>query len=78
VSLKNIKLGVSPLTNEIMLYRHGKDPRVALERREAEADVMIALVNHMLEGRMVAVEKLISIGGKQFAVRVTPISGGAA
>jgi hypothetical protein len=49
--LSNIKLGYSGLyqTGKIMLYRHGKDPAVALEKREAEKDVMAVLVQYLTE-----------------------------
>lgn len=38
MNLNAIKLGHSPLTDTIFLYRHGKDPSLALDKREAEAD----------------------------------------
>lgn len=35
-NLSNIKLGHSPLTDTLFLYRHGKDPALALDKRQAE------------------------------------------
>lgn len=40
MELNKVKLGHSPLTDTIFLYRHGKDPALALDKREAEADVL--------------------------------------
>ena len=36
MKLQNIKIGVSPITNDIYLYRHGKDPSIALDKRDLE------------------------------------------
>ena len=48
--LDNIKLGYSSLgTGNIYLYRHGKDPNLALEKREAEADVMCVITAKMMD-----------------------------
>lgn len=48
-SLDNIKLGYSILGEKIYLYRHGKNPNVALEKRDAEFDVMKVIVEHMMD-----------------------------
>ena len=46
--MANIKLGYSQLgTGNIYIYRHGKDPNLALEKREAEFDVMYNFKNEM-------------------------------
>lgn len=49
-SLDKIRLGYSPLSQTIHLYRHGKDPNVALEKREAEFDVLQVITDMMLDG----------------------------
>lgn len=72
MSLEKIKLGHSPLTDTIFLYRHGKNPDMVLEKREAEADVMGVLVAHMMHGMPEGSEKVITIGKKKYNVRVTP------
>lgn len=79
MNLKKVKLGHSPLTDTIFLYRHGKDPALALDKREAEVDVMAVLVEHMMHDAPKGSEKVITLGDKQYMIRVTPnsqISGG--
>ena len=79
MELTKIKLGHSPLTDTIFLYRHGKDPDLALDKREAEADVMAVLVAHMMHDAPKGSEKVITLGDKQYTLRVTPnaqVTGG--
>jgi len=72
MELHSIKLGHSPLTDTIFLYRHGKDPDLALDKREAESDVMSVLIAHMMHDAPKGSEKVITLGDKQYTVRVTP------
>jgi len=72
MKLTEVKLGHSPLTNTIFLYRHGKDPALALDIREAEADVMAVVVAHMMHDAPNGSEKPITLGDKQYTIRVTP------
>lgn len=72
MELDKVKLGHSPLTDTIFLYRHGKDPALALDKREAEADVMAVLVEHMMHDAPKGSEKVITLGDKQYTIRVTP------
>ena len=70
--MENIKLAHSPLTDTIYIYRHGKDPALALDKREAEADVMAVVVDHMMHNAPKGSRKVISLNGKAYAVQVTP------
>lgn len=72
MDLSKIKLGYSPLTDTIFLYRHGKDVGLALDKREAEADVMSVLVVHMMHDAPKGSEKVITLGDKKYTIRVTP------
>ena len=72
MNLENVRLGHSPLTDTIFLYRHGKDPAFALDKRGAEADVMAVLVDHMMHDAPNGSEKVITLGDKQYTIRVTP------
>lgn len=76
VDLRKIRLGHSPLTDTIFLYRHGKDAALALDKREAEADVMSVLVAHMMHDAPKGSEKVITLGDKKYTIRVTPNNGG--
>ena len=72
MDLRKIKLGYSPLSDTIYLYRHGKDPALALDKRTAEADVMSVLVAHMMHDAPKGSEKVITLGNKRYTVKVTP------
>ncbi len=72
MDLKKVKLGHSPLTDTIFLYRHGKDVNLALDKRKAEGDVMSVLVAHMMHDAPKGSEKVITLGDKQYTIRVTP------
>ena len=74
MDLNKVKLGYAPLSDRIYLYRHGKDPNVALDKREAEADVMAVLVEHMMHGAPKGAEKTVEFGDKKYVVRVTPLT----
>lgn len=71
--LDKIKLVHSPLTDTIFLYRHGKDVALALDKREAEADVMAVLVAHMMHNAPRGSEKVITLGERKYTIRVTPL-----
>lgn len=73
MNLNNIKLGHSPLSDEIFLYRHGKDPELALDKRKAEGDVMGVLVAHMMHGWPNGSSKEITFGDKRYEIQVKPI-----
>jgi len=71
--LKNIKLGVSSLSNEIYLYRHGKDSKVALDRRPALLDVMGAVIEYMLQDAPKGAQQEFTFGERTFEITVKPI-----
>lgn len=72
MQLDNVKLGHSPLTDTIFMYRHGKNPALALDKREAEADVMSVLVSHMMHDAPKGSQKVVTLGQNRYTVRVTP------
>lgn len=47
--IEKISLGYSPLSNMIYLFRHGKDPNLALEKREAMKDVLAVIVEYLMD-----------------------------
>ena len=72
--LTNIKLGYSPLgTGTIYLYRHGKDPNLAIEKREAEADVMKVITEKMMDGSPEGSMLTYTIGEQSFRLTVEPV-----
>jgi hypothetical protein len=73
MSLENIKIGHSPLTDSLFIYRHGKDPRLALDKREAKRDVLTAVIEYMMHGSSKGAEQIVTLGDKKYCVRVTPV-----
>tara|TARA_Y100000310_G_C20642762_1_gene794887 strand:+ start:1444 stop:1665 length:222 start_codon:yes stop_codon:yes gene_type:complete len=72
MALDKIKLAHSPLTGRLMMYRHGKDERVALEKRDAEKDIMCALVDYMMDGTPKGAKKKVCIDGHWYQITVKP------
>jgi hypothetical protein len=70
--LNNIKLGYSPLGEKIYLYRHGKDAGLALEKREAEADVMAVLVQKMMADSPKGSKLTFALGDKSYVLTLEP------
>lgn len=70
--LSKVKLAVSPLSGAVVMYRHGKDPAVALEKRNVEEDVFTVLIDHMMASAPRDAEKCVTVDGQQYLVRVTP------
>lgn len=70
--LDKIKLGHSPLTETIYLYRGRKDPALARDKRVAEDDMVAALVAWMMHNAPRGSEKVITLGDKRYTVKVTP------
>ena len=73
IGLDKIKIGVSPLTGEIYIYRHGKKEHVALEKRSAEADVMGAFITYMLRGMPKGATKDVTFDRKSYRLTCKPI-----
>ena len=72
--LDKIKIGYSPLSGELYLYRHGKDKRLALSKRPCEHDVMAALVEMMMDDAPKGLKKCVRFGDKCFDISVIPIT----
>lgn len=70
--LHKIKLSHSPLTDSIFLFRHGAHERVALDKRDAEADVYAVLVEHMMHNAPKGSVRVVALGGKKYTIKVTP------
>ena len=73
VNLDKIKLGHSGLTDTIYLYRHGKDPVMALDKREADGDVMSVFVQKMMYGAPKGATMNLKLGDEYFVVSCKPI-----
>lgn len=75
VSLDNIKLGFSVIGEKIYLYRHGRQtPGVALEKREAEEDVMKVLVKKLMYEAPNGSKMSFTIGDNSFELTLKPLA----
>lgn len=71
--LEKIKIGYSPLSRELYLYRHGKDKRLALSKRPCEHDVMAGIVEMMMDDAPKGSKKCVCFGDQCFEISVIPI-----
>ncbi len=72
-SIENIRVGLSPLSNELFIYRHGKDPRLALEKRSATPEIMSTVMDyffHDVEDDVPGIEQTFEINGDLFQVTI--------
>ncbi len=77
MDMSKIKIGISTLTGkpEMYLFRHGKDPNCALDKRPCEADVMGALVTFMMHNSPKGSIQEMTIGKRKYRLTLTPIRG---
>jgi len=73
MTLTNIALGYSPLSDSIYLYRHGKDKRLALQKREAESDVMGVIVSKLMHDAPNGSVMTFGWDNKQYELTLRPI-----
>lgn len=73
--LHGIKIGVSPLTKRINLYRMGKSATDALETRDATGEIYGAVIEHMMDGAPEGkgMTATIRSGDKAWDVTVRPV-----
>ncbi len=74
LDLNKIKLGYSPLSDRIMLYRHGKNDNHALDKREAEQDVMAVIVEYMMYKAPKGAIKKLQFGDCYYELSLKPIN----
>lgn len=72
MDMNKIKIGFSPLTESLFIYRHGKDETVALDKREAQADVMTAVVQYMTHDAPQGASQDVKVGEHWYTITVTP------
>lgn len=73
-NINKIGIRVAPLSNRIVVARFGKDPYVALEKRDAMSEFWQALVQYAFDGKMPdkgeGVEVSFGGGDEQFVARI--------
>lgn len=75
MSLEKVRIAHSPLTDSLYIYRHGKDAGIALEKKDCEAMLFAALVEHMMFNARKGSHKVVSFGEKQYKITVIPLEG---
>lgn len=70
--LENIKLGISPFEDKIFLYRHGRDPATALDKRDATRDVVAVIIKYMMRDAPKGSRQKFLFGDKSFEITVKP------
>ena len=73
IDLNKIKLGYSPLSDSIYLYRHGANPSVALDKRYAESDVLVVVTEMMMDDAPNGATKDYILGKNRYRITVKPI-----
>lgn len=70
--LSKIRIGFSSLSGKCYLYRHGKDPQVALDKREATPEVQAAIVEMMMDGAPKGASQKVTFGNGWYEITVKP------
>ena len=71
--LTKIKLGHSALTDTIFLYRHGVKEEIALDKREAEADVVSVIISKLMHQAPKGSTMVVTLGEDKYELSVKPV-----
>ena len=71
--LDKVRVVCSSLTGSIMIARFGKKPNVALEHREAKADVIRALTEHMMTDAPKGSVEEFTLDDKKYRLTLEPM-----
>lgn len=71
--MNNLRIVHSPLTDTIYLARFGKDSHTALEKREAEPEVIAAVIEHMMHDTEKGSKKKVRLGPYLYEIQVKRI-----
>jgi hypothetical protein len=71
-SINKHRIGYQPLSGGIALYRHGKDPCLALDKRDALREVMFAACKHLLHDMPEGASATIDIDGREYIIVILP------
>lgn len=72
LDLSKIKIGFSPLSGELFIYRHGKDQHLALDKREAQKDVIAGVIEFMMHDAPKGASQVFHFGPKSYEITVKP------
>lgn len=75
INLDKISLGYSSLTEKIYLYRYGKTEGEALDKREAEKEVMVVITEKMMAGTEKGASMEYCFGDQRYKLTVQKIDG---
>ena len=74
MNLNKVGIRHSPLSDSIYLCRFGKDPSVALDKRNIESEVMRAITEHMMLDAPRGAKKKYCIGKRWYEIQIKPVS----
>jgi len=73
MDLSKIKIGFSPLSGDLYIFRRGKDPNLALDKREAQRDVIEAVIRYMMHDAPKGASQVFHLGNKSYELTVKPV-----
>lgn len=73
MDMNKITVGASPLTGRLYIYRMGTKKHIALDKREAEPEIITAFVDHMMHDSRDGAIKEVQIGDTWYEVSARPL-----
>lgn len=74
MDMNRIRVATSPLSGQIHIYRHGKDPHIALDRRDCTQEAIIAFAEMMLHDSPKGARVSVRLGDKACEIVAKPMS----
>ena len=71
--LDKIKIGFSPLSKNLMVYRMGKHPGISLESRQFTNEIFGAVVEKLMHNNPYGSTQVVTAGDLQWEVTCVPI-----
>jgi hypothetical protein len=72
--LDNYRVGSSPLTGEIYLFKASEIDGRLIVKRDAEAEVISAFVGHMMHGAPKGASKSVQVGAEYYRMTCVPMT----
>ena len=73
MDLEKIKIGVSSLTGQLYIYRHGVNESKTLDKRHANQDVIVAFIQYMMHDAPEGAIQEFEVDDQCYRITVEPI-----
>jgi hypothetical protein len=73
LDLNKVKIGHSPLTDTLYIFRHGTRDNTPLAKREAEADVISAVITKLMHNAPKGSSLKVTLGDTEYELSVKPV-----